>query len=666
MENKRNKNLKAKTIVISAIVLFSITASISVPVVVAQDMTPNKVIGKVVWTVNSTEAVGISVNVTCNEITKTAVTKSAPPPMVGRFDTDNVPGWDTGDAFTITIPGYVIDSGTTSGTLIGDTTDVGTLSISEYQPPIVTVVYPNDGATDVPVTATISATFSKAMNTTSVEGAFSIVPTIAGTFSWTDGDTKMIFTPSADLAYNTTYTATISTTAKDLEENHLESDYIWSFTTEFDTIKPDISYVVVSPSVVNPGDLVHVTAVVTDNVAVAAVAATGGTEPLVYLIETSPDVFEGNITAVSVLDSHMVTVIANDTNVTPNIAYDTSQSYTVADLKEPIVPAAVAIPETITATGTDSTVFWVVATDLSGIKSVTMDLTAIGGLPEQPLTYYAPYGAWNYTFPGTTNAGTFYLPVTVTDNAVPSNSNTSVNITLTVISAEVEFPIELAEGLNLVSIPLIPETVNNLPVYNHTTGEIDTVAEPIIPCSPTNYNITTIWRYTPGVGFGSSLDYQGTFGDFDYWYSSDPTFNGIEPDRGYFFVVKSGGAFTWTVIGSTPVDERTVDLAEGLNLVGMTSVTENRGLLSVYNATTGEIDTVEEPIIPCSPTNYNVTTIWRYTPGTGFGSSLDYQGAYGDFDYWYSSDETFKGIEPGRGYFFVVKPDGAFPWEYLP
>jgi len=110
------------------------------------------------------------------------------------------------------------------------------------KPPTITSVSPTSEATNVPVTTKISATFSEAMNTASVEAAFSITPSVAGTFSWVEN--TMTFTPIANLAHSTTYTVTISATATDMAGNGLDGnengiaegsptdDYTWSFTTE--------------------------------------------------------------------------------------------------------------------------------------------------------------------------------------------------------------------------------------------------------------------------------------------------------------------------------------------------------------------------------------------------------------------------------------------------
>jgi parallel beta-helix repeat protein len=89
---------------------------------------------------------------------------------------------------------------------------------------------------DVPVDTTITITFSESMNTGSVEGAFAISPSVDGTFDWNNA--KFIFIPNNDLEYNTQYSLTMSTTAKDLQNEFLSSKFSWQFTTETVTIDP--------------------------------------------------------------------------------------------------------------------------------------------------------------------------------------------------------------------------------------------------------------------------------------------------------------------------------------------------------------------------------------------------------------------------------------------
>ena len=111
------------------------------------------------------------------------------------------------------------------------TTDFQLATETTIPPTIITTHFPTE--TNVLTGTTITVTFSKAMNETSAENAFSISPPVTGSFTW-DGN-KMIFTPSSNLAYGTTYTVNISTEAEDLAGNDLESSYSWQLTTGTDS-----------------------------------------------------------------------------------------------------------------------------------------------------------------------------------------------------------------------------------------------------------------------------------------------------------------------------------------------------------------------------------------------------------------------------------------------
>jgi hypothetical protein len=61
---------------------------------------------------------------------------------------------------------------------------------------------------------------------------------VSGSVSYDSGTNTATFTPSANLLYETTYTATLSTTITDVAGNPLASTYSWSFTTEVLTVVP--------------------------------------------------------------------------------------------------------------------------------------------------------------------------------------------------------------------------------------------------------------------------------------------------------------------------------------------------------------------------------------------------------------------------------------------
>jgi hypothetical protein len=103
-------------------------------------------------------------------------------------------------------------------------------------PPTVLSTNPANNATGVCINATINATFSTAMDPTTITTATFTVTTAAlvpvtGTVTLDVTGTIATFTPSSDLAPSTSYIATITTGAADLADNALASDYVWSFTT---------------------------------------------------------------------------------------------------------------------------------------------------------------------------------------------------------------------------------------------------------------------------------------------------------------------------------------------------------------------------------------------------------------------------------------------------
>jgi len=84
----------------------------------------------------------------------------------------------------------------------------------------------------VSVSANIVITFNKAMNQTTVQGNFSISPSVSGSYSWGDGNKTLTFNPSSDLGYGTQYTVTIGWNATDTSSNVMIDNHSWSFTTE--------------------------------------------------------------------------------------------------------------------------------------------------------------------------------------------------------------------------------------------------------------------------------------------------------------------------------------------------------------------------------------------------------------------------------------------------
>src|SRR2546421_190419 len=90
--------------------------------------------------------------------------------------------------------------------------------------PTVISVAPANGATGVCSLAVITATFSEAMNTATINSTtFTVTPGVTGTITHDVSNTIFVFTPSSPLAVNTVYTATLTTGVQDPFGNGLAS-----------------------------------------------------------------------------------------------------------------------------------------------------------------------------------------------------------------------------------------------------------------------------------------------------------------------------------------------------------------------------------------------------------------------------------------------------------
>src|ERR1700722_3778168 len=108
--------------------------------------------------------------------------------------------------------------------------------------PTITLTSPANAATGVSLNASVSATFSTAMDplTITAPGTFTLAvaglngAAVTGTVSYDSQTNIATFTPSANLTASTQYTATVSNAAKDLFGNALASGLVpnpWNFTT---------------------------------------------------------------------------------------------------------------------------------------------------------------------------------------------------------------------------------------------------------------------------------------------------------------------------------------------------------------------------------------------------------------------------------------------------
>ena len=105
-------------------------------------------------------------------------------------------------------------------------------------------------AQPIQVYESVSVSFDQRMQKGLTESAVTLFPAVSGTFTWSVDFRTLTFTPSAQFLYDTTYTFTIDTTARnylnvglDVDSNGVGGGETYSFmfqTTEIDSIAPSV------------------------------------------------------------------------------------------------------------------------------------------------------------------------------------------------------------------------------------------------------------------------------------------------------------------------------------------------------------------------------------------------------------------------------------------
>lgn len=152
--------------------------------------------------------------------------------------------------YTVTITTGVTSS---SGTALASNYVWSFTTASAPVPPTVTSDTPLTGATDVDIAAAVTATFSQTMSSSTIgTSTFTLTgpgnSAVSGTVSYASTGSVATFTPAANLAYSTLYTATITTGAMDSSGLALAASYTWSFTTEAAPAPPVIDSTTPSPA----------------------------------------------------------------------------------------------------------------------------------------------------------------------------------------------------------------------------------------------------------------------------------------------------------------------------------------------------------------------------------------------------------------------------------
>ena len=144
------------------------------------------------------------------------------------LDTENVKSFNSGDYLDWAVSGNVL---ITLSRTSGANAVLSGLFLDT--PPTVTAETPASGATGVAVTSPLTATFNEAVQSGTI--SFTLTPSggspVAAKVTYNSSNFTATLTPSAALAYNTTYTATVSG-AENSAGDPMSGPFSWSFTTD--------------------------------------------------------------------------------------------------------------------------------------------------------------------------------------------------------------------------------------------------------------------------------------------------------------------------------------------------------------------------------------------------------------------------------------------------
>jgi hypothetical protein len=337
-------------------------------------------------------------------------------------------------------------------------------------PPLVVSTVPMNTATGVPVSQVLSATFNEAMNCAAFPAtAFTVVAApgatpVPGTIACSGA--VATFTPASDLAYNTVYTATITTGATSLAGTPLASNYVWSFRTLPAPTPPTV----IATVPVNGATAVPINQALSATFSVAMTPDTIDTTTFTLAETTSGTAVTGTVTYVaagSIATFKPTTSLAPTTEYTATIttgAQDVAGTalasnyvwtFTTAALPIAVPPTVISTIPVNSATGVPLnqivSATFSTAMDPATINSTTFTLIAPGNVLVPGLVAYAAVG----------NTLTF----TPTSNLAPSTTFTATITTgaqdLAGTALAGNYVWTFTTGAAVVTVP--PEIVSTVP-----------------------------------------------------------------------------------------------------------------------------------------------------------------------------------------------------------
>jgi len=420
-------------------------------------------------------------------------------------------------------------------------------AVSDASAPTVIDTINANGAVDVPLNTKVGATFSKAMDPTTItKDTFTLkqgTTTVLGTVTYSGVDA--IFSPASELVAGKLYTATITTGAKDLAVpgTALASDYVWSWTTgaTLETNPPKV--IVENPANLATGVAVNSVVRATFDKAMDPLTIT----TLTFTLKNGASSVSGTVTYDAL---SKIATLKPSVNLLPNTKYTATVTTGAKDLaSQALVSGLVPNPWTFT---TANTVVVPPAAAVPLGSAGTYGIMATSAITNTGISTHI-YGDVSLE-PGTSNG---LLPVQVT-GAIHINDTVSHQARADLLVAY-NFAKGLPPGTTVSAGAdlggLKPGGV--LPPGTYTSGSTMLVSTPLT----LNGSATDVWIFQIGSSLTTTADVilgPGVLAKNVFWV---PTFDAT---------VGVGSKFSGTIVSGRDVTAKTGATIAGRILAGAT------------------------------------------------------------------------------------------------
>jgi hypothetical protein len=386
---------------------------------------------------------------------------------------------------------YTVAANCTAGIISDQSAEsaAATVTTLDVTPPRVTLTSPANAQAGVSSFATIDATFSEAIDPTTINTTTFLVKVtstgavVPGTVTYTAATRIAEFKSTSPLPNPTSITATVTTGVKDLAGNKMAADFTWAFTT-----KDDTGPTVISTSPANGATNVPPASPITVTFSEAMDATTITASTITLKTSAGLNV---NGTVSYNAQTHIATFLPN-----APLAQTTGFTLTVAATVKDVAGNQMGTPFSMSFTTGDTVPPTVVAVTPPNLSTGVSPTTTVQVAFSEPMD------------PSTITTSTIFLTNTATSAVVPATiaynaaTNTATLTPSASLPGSTAFTLTVTTGVKDASGNALATTFNSV----FTTAVVDNTPPTVSSVSPANAATNVPINTTVQVTFSEAMD----------------------------------------------------------------------------------------------------------------------------------------------------------------